>query len=301
MYVEGKCLAKNLVPSIVKHITDATDATGNKLWEMISSKVGVRTSSVYDDGWVFKSKGTSGNDNLIIGFPNGQRNNSSWLFGNGVFVAIDYQKGADGENGKFTGKQEQSMPLFGLDWNGYSPDNLPMRYYLSITKDRVIIAYFSDVLHSYSRSNLVYLGKPAWTSNPNDRGIVIASGIDESFRSTSVIMTDPYQVGTGTEYYLPRAEFGDQARGWGGKLYPSRLSLVSNSSTRGGVRGILDLLVVKQDGQFRKIDTVKIGDLEFLCVEIPYITALVNTTSYPNSLQPDGSSSTLMVYMFPKI
>ena len=68
MYFEGKCTAKQLVPSIVQHITEATDEGNNRLWEMVSSNIGVKNETLADNGWVFKSSGATGLDNIIIGF-----------------------------------------------------------------------------------------------------------------------------------------------------------------------------------------------------------------------------------------
>ena len=307
MYIEGTCVAENLVPSIVQHLKDATDNMGNKLWEMVSSNVGERIAASPNDGWVFKSKGSSGKDNLILGFSNGPKYSQSynWVLGNAMFVASDYKPGVPGSNGKFTNQLSQAMPIFAQDWNGYSEKNLPMRYFLSVTADRVICAYFSDVLHTHSRSNLFYLGKPAWTASPDDEGILMGSAIDDTWRQTAkVVMTEPYMVrDTDTEFYTVDAVLGAQARGWGGKLYPSRLVLSSPSSTRGGQRGILDLLVIRPDSQFRKVDTVRIDDIEFLCVELPNSTIInsnYGSSTFPNALQPSGYSIPL-VYLFPKI
>ena len=82
MYFEGKCTAAKLIPSIVQHITEATDEAGNRLWEMVSSNIGVRDNTHTDDGWVFKSSGSTGQDDIIIGFSNGQHyyaSSNEWL------------------------------------------------------------------------------------------------------------------------------------------------------------------------------------------------------------------------------
>ena len=307
MYFEGKCTAEKLVPSIVQHITAATDESGNRLWEMDSSKVGTRDKNNSDNGWVFKSKGTSGEDNLVIGFANGLAltdQSFQWLFGGLMFVASDYQPGIPGTNGTFKGYMQESLPVFAEEWNSYTFDNLPMRYYLSVTKDRVICAYYTDVIHSHSRSNLIYLGKPAWSADPNDRGSVLASGLGYLYSSASYVrMTNPFSVITDEiSSFTVRADLSDQARGWGGKLYPSRMVLVHSASGRGGRRGILDLLVVRQDGQFRKVDTVKIEGTEFLGIELPYTTSLrANHNNINNNFVPLNYQTGSLMYLFPKI
>lgn len=303
MYIEGKCNLKSFVPDIVRHITDAVDSRGGKMWEMVSSKVGVVNTTNSDNGWVFKSQGSSGKDNLIISFSNGQRHTAvgNWVWGNEVGVATDYTPGAPGENGTFTGKLIDGMPIVQTSWSDYSADNTPVRYFMSITADRVIIAYLADIVHSYSRSNLIYLGKPVVTGAENDPGCVLATALSYDYNAPGIIrMTNPDLANTGTmDIYNARAEIGDQARGWGGRLFPSQIVLHKSVLGRGGQRGLLDLFVVKQDGQFRKIDNVTIGSTEYFAFELPS-SNVVGSTGYNNNFCPANSLNTHM-YLFPKI
>ncbi|MGM7682848.1 hypothetical protein ACSVDA_11910 [Cytobacillus sp. Hm23] len=296
MYFEGKCLAKDLIPTIADHITNATDESGEPLWLMVSSNIGVRDSLNNNDGWVFKSSVS----NSCIGFKNGfyDKDNDldDHLKGYYCFTADSYTPSeTPGQDGTFNIEKNESMPLLDQWFNNYNPNNLPMRYYMSITKERVIIAYYSDVNVLHSRTNLVYLGKPAWSSDPGEEGFVMGTGIAHSYNYNGrVYQTGFHMQKSGTQHMIIKSILSNNPKGWGGAVYPSKLFL-----THWGIRGVLDLLVCKQDGSFRKIDNITIDDIEYLAVELPS-SSTIDGSNRLNNFCPEDFKQTNM-YLFPKI
>ena len=307
MYIEGKCLADQLIKPLVKHIDEATDENDNKMWQMISSNTGENSTSTNVDGWVFKSAGSSGEDNILIGFKNvlfhaGNPNN--WPGGHTVFTAAQYTPGNPGTNGSFENLFREPLPIMYSSIGQFNDTTTPIKYHISINKDRVIFGYYVNLTsHSYNRSNLVLIGKPGWTADPADRGTAIMSALSTSAASR-LNMTRPNRHSTAdAESLTVYADVLTTPRGWGGKVFPSHLSIAQSTNGKGGHRAVLDVLVMRQDGSFRKVDTVKIGDTEYLTMELPDTASIAGATPMTlyNTFMPTGQGGGTFIYLFPKI
>lgn len=287
MYFEGRCYAVDFAQKIKELVLkpDLTMSSPQPLWEDISSNNGTSSS---DNGLVFKARFID-NDS-VWGIKNGSFSSSYFYLGPEIFVASRYKPGTPGLNGTFSKYYNMSMVLAGYGVPN-SLNNLPIRYWISVKRDRVIIAYKSEIQHTSSRTNVIYVGQPAEYHLPTDKGFVLGAalgnresgnGINDSSLLGRIGMTGDYfntdviQMDVG--YVIPQTN-----KTWGTHVYPHPINLYYNNTSvdSGGVRAALDLLVLRQDGKLRAVDNVFIGGKDYLAIEV---------VGYDQTTHPTSSS-----------
>lgn len=297
MFIEGKCFANEFPVKIKEAVMSLDDsmATPQPFWNMVSSNVGETTS---DDGYVFHSRGKDGDLDLFWGIKsevNGfDYSKHQWNYGYRIFACSDYTpSGTSGTNGEFKDYIYEGTPfLLEESWSGYQAHNCPIKYWISVNHDRVIIAYKCEVRHDYARTNVIYVGRPQVTFNPNDRGMLFGSALGYRHNSHGSHRAIGYENSNiGTETMHSRSDIPHVNKSWGGKLLPATIFSYTN---HGGHRGILDMLILKQDGTIRSIDNIKVGTTEYLGLEIPYRQNM-DGTWYHNNFTNQSWTTVLLI------
>lgn len=317
MYFEGVCFLREF-PVRIKELVTTVDnslAIPAPLWEMVSSNVGTDKAH---DGYVFHSDGTDGKSNIVWGVKAEQNgfysSYSDWRHGYTLFAANSYSPGDPGVNGTFSNYITHAMPIwYSRDQTDYTPDSLPLRYWISVKKDRVILAYRPEVRSTDTRINYHYIGQPARLFDTRDHVTTLGTAF---MTATSDLITGP--LANNVIWVSRDRAFSENAahhtlawmnpvvnRVFGGRIMPSKPLL------RDGVhlRGIMDYYLLPQDGRFRQVDRVTISGVDHVALEINYIqtmeqyqsgqgtSTVYGPTSYYNQLAPEASK---LMFLIPK-
>lgn len=168
MWFEGVTTPEEF-PELLKDLmTTIPPGKASPMWQMVSSNIG---DTVDDDGYVFYSKGESGEDELYIGIKNAY-STTSWCYGHRLFIAESYvPSDTVGTNGAFTNVQYEALRYhYDNTWGNVDQYRLPLRYGISVNRDRVIITLRADRTHhnTHRVRSLMYLGLPNRYSDEAD-------------------------------------------------------------------------------------------------------------------------------------
>lgn len=297
MYFEGNCLLRSLPVKIKEAVlsSDLSSPTPAPLWEMVSSNVGTQNT---DDGYVFQSVANRNGHKVVFGIKsevNGFDDpNYPLEYGYRVFLADKYTPGAAGVNGQFDNYIKERLPVVGNSISGYGVDTLPLRYWISVKRDRVIVAVKTDMNHAQTRFNIAYFGRPQIYFDPTDVGVILGVGAANEYNYGSFVRMIAGPVGV--RAMSIKGSVVTQNKVWGGQVYPSRLFL-QGASNLPGYRGVLDLYVLFQDGRLRQIDNIRIGSTDYLAIEVPGSAAIYGVSNQYNNLSPSTSTH---LFLFPK-
>jgi len=251
MFFKGNCFASDF-PKIVRDCILTNDPnTGAPFWQMVSSNVGTSTS---DDGYVFQSTGTNGSRNIIIGIKsevNGFYVAPTSLSGGfTVFVSNNYTPGTPGTNGKFGNEYfvDGTSFIYNNNFNRFIFNTLQLSYYVSVKKDRVIIAYTNNIVDTNNnRTNVIYMGAPTWVKDFSADGNILGMTSSQSLTSNGYVrMTNSYVLNpsTANQEKVPILTNDPRPSGWGSYLYPQPIYIRGNN---GGIRAKLDVYLLNNN------------------------------------------------------
>lgn len=298
MFFEGRCTLRQL-PVRIRDAVLAVDnslLTPAPLWEMVSSNVGTLKT---DDGYVFRSQGTDGKSNIVWGIKSEVDGffygGSSWTYGYRLFMAKDYTPGAAGVNGTFGSNITHGTVVATNQISGVYADTISLRYWISVKKDRVLLAYRSEVRSGYSRINFHYIGRPLRLFDSRDTvscfGSAIPFGGNNTYGTVWVSRKNAFIEDIDNQSLVWNTPSVN--RMFGGKVMPSRPVLKSGPN----LRGIMDYYILPQDGRLRAIDTLTIKGVEYVALEIPASQTVDVNALYYNNLSPTNTTS---IYLIPK-
>ncbi|MGM7682849.1 hypothetical protein ACSVDA_11915 [Cytobacillus sp. Hm23] len=277
MWFEGEVRVVDFPAKFAEILQTIPEGEDEPLWEMISSNVG---ETVDDDGYVFYSKGTSGEDNIYIGvqtdFPD-----VNWYFGHRFFITESYipsdEPNTNGEWGRYI--TERHRYHNDSTYARVTEETAKIFYQISVTKDRVIIVTNNILpITDVNRINPVtYLGLIKRYSNEPDSSagcIATSYGADKNYfnsvrllRSRQKVFAPVYNV-----RYSNTFEISTGRKGYGGKFLATNIPLTYSVE---GFRGELDGMLVTNftsDYQGPIVPNngyVLIDGKEYLCVYKP--------------------------------
>lgn len=282
MFVSGRCLLHEF-PQVLKEIvtspSDPNDPASPPMWSMISSNIG---TTLNDDGYVFFSQGSDGNQEIYVGIKNAlHATSSSWYWGYRVFVAEKYTPAStQGQNGTFSNVLYDGMAVASGAISGYNETNFPIDYWVHVTKDRIVFAV-TGVPRMNNIRNVIYLGRPGTVFNPNDKYCtLLAVGYGRDYNNNvGYARTIGFNIGVSGQNYPVWLTGSFNYRNPIFKQYiVSNIVMVQNSA----FRGLLDIYALSGGG-LRPVDHVKIGNVEYLAV-------------YLNNVSIEGSTRYVQLY-----
>jgi hypothetical protein len=311
LFFQGSCTAKSLIPIVVNAMKSVNPDDGLPLWENVSSNIG---NAKTDDGYVMYSKGENGQRDIFIGFKseNSFYINNRYDYGYTSFIANDYVPSENaGSNGKFDEIYMTGMPLIkgnGTEVMGFTAETLPLKYMLNVNKERIILAYWTDLKTPNAYVNVIYSGRPSQLTDPNMRtSVMLSHMLDQSTQHLASahgngVVTNmkispsysyPWIIHSRNSLYSA----GRKSRGWGNTFFPSTMILYG--SYHGNLFGSLDMFIALQEGTYRHGDSVTINNEEYGVVEADFqYTDVSNRGDFYNSFT--GANKGKLVYLIPK-
>lgn len=217
MYYEGTVLAQNLYQEIVSKITAIQPGSTTAWW--------VNESSLADDG-VFTSKGSTGNERIVLIFRPGEA--GQYIE---VGIARDYTPGAINTSGAFDNLSVTRMNYF----TSKNSDMTYVTYHLSITKDRIILHLQGDKLISNYGNPVAYLGLPIRYDKTDRKAVLMA--VSESFSKNNVCIVIEDSLNQTLQDYNWYYTAAPGAPSWGGNYFLEPLHIGKNGE---GLRGELE-------------------------------------------------------------
>jgi hypothetical protein len=303
MWFEGDTTADKM-PELLKSILEqATDETGQPMWRFVSSNIG---TSPTDDGYVFYSKGSSGKDNLYIGFKNAYESGAtSWHLGHRYFVTDSYQPSSTAsQNGTFGDTLTDGFRYHeNSTTTGVTKENHYLRYGINVNKDRVIIAICNAFIGPSRVRNVLYLGLIKRYSNEIDSSAMTVvslytkSTTDNNSPSSVRMLRDGAQRNGGTyEVLNVNHQPTNAQRGWGKRFIANPILL---STSMEGVRGEMDgLLQVFYSGGTGSTGPNVPLEGDVVINGQPYLCLVRISSSLADNLAPAAKSH---AYFIPKV
>lgn len=320
MFIEGKCTAKALIPIIISALTTVNPDDGQPYWKNVSSNIG---SSKSDDGYVFHSKGSSGTNDIYIGFkpPSVYWRNSDKLdYGYIYFTGNKYVPNpVQGLNGTFEEYHDECMPIIKTESQpvlGFTDDTIPMRYLINVNKDRVIIGYWCELKSPLSYQNVIYIGQPPIVADPTRPFTVNITHLTASTRYGHYYGAQSGRGRATNQRYSP--SYGNDgnangaplinvnnmfnkdrlSRGWGNTFFPSHINLWGWYYR--SFIGTLDLYIAKQDGSYRNGDSIIINQVEYGIIEALQATEASSDYGLHCGFTSNWKNGQKVLYLIPK-
>lgn len=306
MWFEGITTPKEFFGVLRDAITSATvpvtneDGTISQVapWTMVSSNVGSTTA---DDGYVFHSKGSSGKDSLFLGFTNAYH--SSWNVGPQFFVAENYDPSTIADtNGVFTNRLHESFWLHETtSWGGATEDKMPLKYFISVNADRVIIGAMNvGFSHDPVRYRpLIYLGLMKRYSEERDSGAALIASTNGDVQNSYNwfrVLKDPR--GNQNVRYMVETEPIQSSflPSYGTHNFQAFPIPIYNTLGIEGVRGEMDgMLIVRHASTSVGRNMIRDGKVMVNGEEYQALTKLYYSQSKHNNFGPSTTDYTLLI------
>jgi len=253
MWFEGFVRYLDLPQTLNSLITSIPQGESSPYWTMISSNIGTKLT---DDGYVWYSKGSSGKDNIYIGMKNAFYA-SDQSKGFQVFVYENYipnvTPGQNSNQPVGLNMINANMNTMNISLGGSDSSKYGVFYYLSVTRDRIILTIrfpvsihdrFVDTTNNgYALINTTYMGLiKRYSDEANSTGVTLATTHDVN---ANIYLIRLLRGADGTPYqqYSPSYRYYTYAtdyKSWGGDLLvvPNALYL-ENEGYRGELDGML--------------------------------------------------------------
>jgi hypothetical protein len=243
-YFTGQVQAKDLFSTILTKITQVQAGETESWWK--------KESSLDADG-VYTSKGSSGNERIVLVFREGTAG-LSFLYG----VARDYTPGAVNTAGAF-----DNLVTGNLEYYTSTQDQTTMvTYDISVTRDRVIIHVQGDKLISSYANSVAFLGMPLRYDINDKKCIVYAASEDAVVNGSPRVLED--SIGNVHQnynwYYI--ASPGNPS--WGNNFFVETLHFGKGSE---GLRGELDGLYTTHPSGLIDGDVIDVNGTQFKVIK----------------------------------
>ncbi|OKP89555.1 hypothetical protein A3844_06120 [Paenibacillus helianthi] len=290
MWFEGESSPRNIIATLASLITavDESLSPPAPLWENISSNVG---STLNDDGYVFRSRGSSGKDTILVTLKNAWIGNgaieNSFSAGPTFGVVESYLPNeTNGQNGSFSSYKLSELLRLAVNtsWYNINADNYRFKYTLSVTKDRIIITIRTNrpgqgttYADTATIRNVLYAGLiKRYADEKGSGAVTLLSSYASQNNAYNSARTLKNLQNTGNGLYSFNNGFVvENNRGFGGRLMIAvPMPLYNNvEGVRGELDGVLTTVHKPLDGPTKSTPEdayVLIDGKEYLCVVKPF-------------------------------
>lgn len=274
MWFEGITTPSEFKNVLINALQTVPPGESTPMWTMVSSNVGTTES---DDGYVFYSSGSTGTEELYIGFKVPMKADAlSFDGGHLFFIAENYQPGNMGANGTFTNVISEYFRIWPPTGKyGDNPASLPLQYYFSITRDRVILVV-KPVYHDEYAHFILYLGliKRYFPESDKWASIIATSHARQhNYRdSMRVLRTLAGDTGQILRYYglsFNRIDSSTLSAAYVNGPFATPIVVGENGFARGELDGIL-VSPYTTNLKVPKFGTAVINNKEYLILHKPY-------------------------------
>jgi len=323
MVFEGLTSPNKFIDLIRECLTSNDLKTGLPYWKELKSNVG---TTYDDDGYVFQSKGSSGEENIIIGFmpPTigyDKLSLNRWDYGNAFFVCDSYTpSNVNGVNGTFIGRRYFPIPLARNNAelsNSYSRNDNILKYFINVNSDRIIIMYWLEVNDTinYVYNNLIYIGCPEEYLADSTAKYLVQSNLIPVIIGSATGYGNGYYFG-GDLPFSPIASHATQGTFTSSFLTPIATEIVKLSQANsfswgdnltiaelfvglynyGATFARLGVLISIDDGSYKNNDKIVIGNREYRIMRSSMNYGNAGGSIFPSSF--GKNSTTTNYYLF---
>lgn len=283
-FYQGTETVSRYIDKIVSLLTTAPSGSMEPFWTKVQS------GTFVNEGYILKSVGSSGTDNIFIRLTQPANNTLQ------ISAIESYQPNAvSGLNGTITNESVKTN----VPWSnstGY-PAGIPAGYWLSFDKDRIMLCVIGDKTQSGAVKTFAWIGLPERMAAEKDStGVAFAVSqwaypLTQYVAGHANIQAGQCRVAKGKTrgnwpLYSMVTLSKFPTKGWGGKVILPDIFLANTADTSEGIRSKMHgvhPLILSSVADFRDGDEITVGSKRYT-VHFVYSTFTTgNTNCFPQN------------------